>query len=221
MRIVHFSDWHWNFQKIPEADLYICSGDMYPDWHMPSQKVKIKQLGRVWKFTEEGYPGFKQYLGSPESPIVCLRGNHDHADMAPLFKGCNLIHEFIDNEVIEVEGLRITGHRGVPYINGSFSDEVLRYDLIDKVRQMADDCDIYVTHYPPQDRWDNGYGLEGMLNWFEYSTKNKNVLHCYGHIHEEGGQVLSDGHVTYSNAATTYNILEGSPETGWKDVSPP
>jgi hypothetical protein len=32
---------------------------------------------------------------------------------------------------------------------------------------------------------------------------------------------LEHGHVTFSNAATTYNVIEGSPETGWKDVSTP
>jgi Icc-related predicted phosphoesterase len=220
MRVVHFSDWHWNFEKLPAADLYVCSGDMYRDWMMPAKQVRIKQYALVHKFTRGPHPGFRQYLGSPDAPIVCVRGNHDYADLAPLFfEDCNLIHEFIDNEVIEVEGLRITGHRGIPYINGSFSDEIFRADLIDKVRMMADDCDLYVTHYPPADVWDNGYGLEGMLNWFEYNTKN--VLHMYGHIHEAGGQVLEHGHVTFSNAATTYNVIEGSPETGWKDVSTP
>lgn len=31
MRIVHFSDWHGVYKKLPEADLYICTGDMLPN----------------------------------------------------------------------------------------------------------------------------------------------------------------------------------------------
>ena len=225
MRIVHFSDWHWEFSKLPEADLYVCSGDMYPD--CPSidkfgQRQKrierIKQFSHANKLAANG--GFKQYLGSPDAPVICVRGNHDYADLAPLFEGCNLVHEFIVNEVVEVAGLRVTGHRGIPHIYGGFADEMGRAELLDLARSMDDSCDLYLTHYPPAGVLDNEYGLGGILSWMEYKTKKSNVLHCMGHIHEEGGQTLQHGHVLFSNAATTYNLLEGSPEEGWKNVSP-
>jgi hypothetical protein len=62
--------------------------------------------------------------------------------------------------------------------------------------------------------------MPDLVNHLGYNCTKPNVLHCHGHIHECGGKVVHAGNVTYSNAATTYNILEGSPETGWRDESP-
>ncbi len=230
MRIVHISDWHWQFQKLPEADLYVVTGDMLKD-HDCSDKYgdrnirleRIKQHAGMQKLQKNG--GFSQFLGSPKAPLICVRGNHDFVEIAPLFADCNLVHEFIKNEVIEVLGMKITGHRGVPAINGYFSDEVHRNDLLDRVRAM-EVSDVYVTHYPPDIRGLDGteycyYGLDGMSNNLLYRDHGgRQALHCFGHIHECGGNILSREGVFFSNAATTYNILEGSPTTGWADISP-
>ncbi len=243
MKIVHFSDWHNSFHKLPEADLYICTGDMFdnypvrkaeevsrpfqvPLWHYTIDKEyeKIKQAEWCKLFTAAG--GFRQYLGSPDAPIVCVRGNHDFINIAPMFKDCNLVHEFVGNELIEVLKLKITGHQGIPLIfNGTWNDETPRPDLTELVNQMPH-ADIFLTHYPPHQVLDseekaNGhvsyYGLEKMKETL-IGKMGERGLHCFGHIHGSGAQIKEFGAgqivgshgplYIFSNAATTYNEIE-------------
>lgn len=215
MHIVHFSDWHGEQFQLPEADLYVCTGDMYDnypvydkvDWFkITPERESVKQYEEAAKLAREG--GFKQYLGSPEAPVVCVRGNHDFYSLAPLFEGCNLAHEFVDNEIVEVAGLKITGHRGIPYIYGTWSDEESRADLKDRLRAMPG-ADVYLTHYPPSGVLDGGYGLESMADNLMY--RGMKALHCFGHIHEEGGQTKRLATVTFSNAARNINVIDWSP----------
>lgn len=157
-------------------------------------------------------------LGSPDAPIICVRGNHDFVPIAPIFAGCN-VTELVDNEVHEVLGKRITGHRGIPWIYGGWNDEVQRPELIDRMKALPH-ADIYVTHYPPRgvldyDGWlgrgEIHYGLEEMANHlvFRYPTvETVDALHCFGHVHERGGETEQHGGVLFSNAATCFNVIE-------------
>lgn len=231
MRLVHFSDWHWSFGKLPEADLYVCTGDMltnFPvanpafacDYQIDRRHEQRMQPKAIALFVAKA--GFSKLLGSPAAPIVCVRGNHDFVPIAPLFTGCGPVTEIVCNEVVTVAGLRITGHRGVPTINGSWNDETPRGDLMDRLRAMPA-ADVYVTHYPPAGVLDGvgvHYGLEGAANELVYRHSAVHGLHCFGHVHECGGTVQVTGSFTFSNAATTYNVLEGDPTIGWVDVSP-
>lgn len=246
MRIVHVSDSHWGFYRYPEADLYVFTGDEYDNYLRLTKlskknKKKLDYLGQdghggsyiVDKRHEAemqlkaaknfaGRGGIKKCLGSPDAPIVCVRGNHDFADLAPLFDGCNLAHEFKNNEVIEVAGLRITGHRGVPPINGAWNDEMSEPDLVARFRAMDPDCDLYLTHYPAggvdldlPGRW----GLNECENWFHYQAKRKHIIHMFGHIHECGGLAVRRGDIWFSNAARCHNVFEGDSESGWQQVN--
>lgn len=241
MRIVHFSDWHWRFRSLPEADLYVCTGDMYDNYPVPlmfgsrtcsdgshanwtierTREVAL-QATDAGVFVAGG--GFRQLMGSPDAPVVCVRGNHDFADLSSLFGGCNLVHEFVDNEVIEVLGLRITGHRGIPCIFGTWNDEVERPALTERVRRM-ERCDLFLTHYPPSGMLDYeilrgkvvSYGLDGMLEELE-SRMPLTAVHCFGHIHGCGGVIKETGpgsiiggegpRRVYSNAACHVNVIE-------------
>lgn len=231
------SDWHWIFRSIPEADLYVCTGDMcdnYPTrqgpkdrmridgsygWRISVENERLRQGEAIKHFVKDG--GFRACLGSPDAPVVCVRGNHDFVDLATLFDGCNLVHEFIDNEVVEVLGMRVSGHRGIPYIYGSWSDETQRADLMDRVRAIPEKLDLLLTHYPPALVLDmevssNGrvdaYGLESMSH-IVFNKMNNGGIHCFGHIHGAGGRTEKIGDdsefsVTFSNAATTFNIID-------------
>lgn len=235
MRIVHFSDWHWKFKGLPEADLYVCTGDMYDNypvvdrssggrkWHIdPHREVEL-QLTDARVMVSQG--GFRQLLGSPDAPIVCVRGNHDYADLAPLFEGCNLVHEFVNNETVEVLGKRITGHRGIPWIYGTWNDEFQKYRLQKRLDEMPK-ADVFLTHYPPADVLDfemmargriEHYGLDGMHEVMESKMGDRGV-HCFGHIHGCGGIVkeFGPGQIigatgylhTYSNAACHTNLID-------------
>lgn len=235
MRIVHISDSHWTTTDYPAADLYVHTGDAlrnYPvkklmaysvDWEIDPTVEKIKQKLAMESFAKS--VGMRQFLGNPDAPIVCVRGNHDFVPIAPLFAGCNLVHEFVDNEVVELDVagtvLRITGHRGVPWIGGDrpgcWNDEVSRPELIERFKRMDMGCDLYLTHYTPDGAFKNdGYGLEEVMNHIEYNCTTKHPLWMMGHIHECGGWIEHYSNVYYSNAATTFNVIEGDPETGWK-----
>lgn len=232
MRICHFSDWHWNWLDLPAADLYICTGDMLKNfpvktmraygtsWSIDPAVERIKQKLAMHQFTQD--KGFRSLLGNPDAPVLSVRGNHDFVGIAPLFADCNHVHEFLDNEVVVLDTggchLRVTGHRGVPYIAGTWSDELLRADLTDRMRRMPPDVDIYLTHYPPSGvQLDDGYGLDGMANWMMYEREGKG-LHCFGHIHEAGGFTFSAGGTLFSNGAKYWNLIEGDPESGWTQV---
>jgi Icc-related predicted phosphoesterase len=235
MRVCHFSDMHGNFRQLPAADLYICTGDALQNfplapgtrhpqlrrdgtvrfWTIDKDVEAAEQTRWLTTFLLDG--GFRRYLASPDAPIVCVRGNHDFVDLARLFEGCNLVHEFIDSEGIDLEvageTVRIAGHRGIPYIFGSWNDEESRADLKDRFRRMPL-ADIYLTHFPPAGILDSempsghgeSYGLEGVVDALTYRVQR--ALHCFGHIHECGGRTKKVGDVTFSNAATTHNVIE-------------
>lgn len=218
MRIVHFSDWHWSFERsLPEADLYVCTGDMLdnygiarpapgfpfglaiePEYEASRQRADVEAFVRA--------RGFRRLLGSPDAPVVCVRGNHDFMDLAPLFEGCNLVHEFIANEQIEVCGLRVTGHRGIPYIMGTWADETPRPDLLDRFRAMPR-ADLYLTHYAPAGILDERLGLDGVASALARRHTDDSFIHCFGHIHEAYG-VAQFGSGVFSNAATTWHVIE-------------
>lgn len=229
VRVVHFSDWHAQWKKLPEADLYVCTGDMHPDflqneivndrphkwphrrWFQDPLYARREQL--AWAHLAAH--GLRDHLGSPDAPVVAVRGNHDFADLATLFRCCNLVHEFLDNEIVEVCGLKITGHRGIPYINGMWSDETQRPELLERVRAMTcEGVNLVLTHYSSAgilDRANSGHtGLEGMASAL-YNRILPGGAHMFGHIHEEGGKVHRHGDVYFSNAATAFNILEIKP----------
>lgn len=241
MKIVHFSDWHWNFRSLPDADLYVCTGDMYDNypvhdkprdrrrmdgsygWRIDREREEAFQAADTALFVKEG--GFRRFLNSPDAPIVCVRGNHDFIDLAPLFQGCGPVHELRDNELLEVNGFRITGHRGIPFIFGSWNDEVQRDVLLARVKAMPE-ADIFLTHYPPADILDyeimargriESYGLEGMKEEL-FNKMGSVAVHCFGHIHGCGGltKELGEGaiiggegpYTIFSNAACNFNEFE-------------
>jgi len=228
VRVVHASDWHWGFQQCPEADLYVFTGDMLPNHRIKDrdkgsytygqyttdpEHERLYQAQDIREFLFKG--GMRRFLASPDAPIVCVRGNHDFVDLAPMFEGCNFRHEFVDNEVIGVDCggtmLSVTGHRGIPWINGRWSDETPRPELLERVRAMTcEGVDLVLTHYSAMgvlDKAGSHLGLEGMA-----SALGNRILpggaHCFGHIHECGGRVEQLGDIWFSNAATSVNILE-------------
>lgn len=251
IRIVHFSDWHGHAVALPEADLYVCTGDMlsnfpvverdrghpnFRGWKIdPAKEVEL-QGRQVRQLVANG--GMRARLGSPDAPVVCVRGNHDYIDLAGMFEGCNLVHEFVNNELVDIAGVRVTGHRGVPFIYGTWNDEMSKPDLRDLVDRMPE-ADVFVTHYPPAGMldspmppglsmgggWAETFGLDGMVQALlrkvssEYELTDTGLTdvtparaaHCFGHIHECGGYKTQAVDIMFSNAATTVNVFDIEP----------
>lgn len=253
IKVCHFSDWHGRAVQLPAADLYVCTGDMlenfpvkdrdrgsytYRDWKIDPEHERSMQGRQVNQFHQNG--GFRRLMGNPDAPVVCVRGNHDFIDLALMFRGCD-VHELISNEllVIKVGGidLRVTGHRGIPFIYGGWNDETQRPDLIDLVDKMPE-ADLFLTHYPPAGMldssmppglsmgggWAESWGLEGMANKILHKVSSEFVFddqepinkaacaaHCFGHIHECGGSTLKVADVIFSNAAQGVNVFDIEP----------
>ncbi len=212
VKIVHFSDWHGvGIAQLPEADLYICTGDMYPDFH--GYRTSATELAQHdWPLT------YAPLLTSPEAPVVCVRGNHDMIPTARLFEGPKRQVYEIDraSQPHTVLGLRIGGFWGVRAIGPSKADPTRLNGadptqdarLVERVKALPRDLDILVTHMPPQgclDRDDvREYGLRELREWiFDCQPE----LHCFGHVHESTGLDRLKG-TLMSNAACGYNEIE-------------
>lgn len=221
MKIVHFSDWHGSLdEQLPEADLYVCTGDMLPNFTSHTFRNQYESSLQM-EFVEgwiRSFGSFSKLFSSKDAPVVCVRGNHDYIDLKHLFSGCNFVHEFVENELIEVNGLKITGHRGIPYIYGTWNDEIKRDDLKNIAFDMPS-ADIYLTHYGPQfvldsDRPPNQgyadrgrhYGLEGLSD--NLLSRGNKAVHCFGHVHECTCEIEKIGSIRFSNAALGFNVIE-------------
>lgn len=241
MRIVHVSDLHGQFYNLPEADLYIITGDMldnYPDvveitakhktndmnmfghfgsgWTREINPEKEKRLQSEWyekKFRKKKRT-LRTFFGSPDAPVICVRGNHDFVDLGPMFEG--EVYEISKScYSYNVLGLDVGGFRGINYIAGEWSDETPMYNFYDMVRRLPKNLDLMVTHSPPYNildgRFNEKYGIQAYAAWITekiYLEEKLPKLFCFGHIHNDH-QVLNweDGTI-FSNAATTHNIIE-------------
>jgi Icc-related predicted phosphoesterase len=225
LTLVHISDWHGAFAKVPWADAYFITGDMlknYPEYTRTYCELNdipwIEPPRETFKQSEDVRTlKFRKYLGNPDAPIYIVRGNHDFVYLSRAFDGGPVFEFDHDNYVYELEGLRIGGFRGVTYLEGDWSDEMKFVDLCRQVERLPKDIDILLTHAPPRGIMDKvgSYGrgpnvgirpLVGYLNSQAY--KNGSLrLHCFGHIHENFGTCKPDPGdcgITYSNAATGY-----------------
>jgi Icc-related predicted phosphoesterase len=219
MKVVHFSDWHAAFRELPEADLYVCTGDMMKDFHCygPARdEFLMEQSQREWA---DSIPSLRVSFGSPKAPVVCVRGNHDFTPLSILFRGGPVFEINEPNDVYEFGGLRFGGCRGINYIVGFWSDELREPDFNHVTGKLPLDLDVLVTHSPPWgilDQWEHyspGGGHLGAEAISRYLTRAQYEgkmpkAHLFGHIHESCGLNLDTNGILFSNAATTVNVLE-------------
>ena len=231
VRIVHSSDWHGQKKKLPFADIYIFTGDMYPNFGVPPRDVRsviwdpiepvseAKQQ-RNWASSKDGQ--LRSVLENQEAPVLCVRGNHDFTDAR--FQHMNAEEIFVPVNTFEACGLKFGGMRGVPPINARWADELEDAEFEYKARQLPDDIDVLVTHAPPYGILDDittfrpleseylgSQALRAYVNRRHIQEGNDKPalkLHCFGHIHERGGQLEKHGNTWFSNAATTFNIID-------------
>lgn len=76
MKIVHFSDWHGDAMPLPHADLYVCTGDMLPNFRI--FVFEVHGVGNVeWEQNMDllGFPA----RGKPQAGLL-LEKHPPHAD---------------------------------------------------------------------------------------------------------------------------------------------
>lgn len=227
MRIVHFSDWHGKMKELPEADIYVCTGDMLPNFP-ERQELRYNQVVyRIVRSVEEvkqrewikdNKELLRSKMKSSDAPIVCVRGNHEFVNLGNYFIG--EVYEIKrPTDYFEVKGIRFGGMRGWvmrPYdgISNIWGDELTPEGFENEARLLHEDIDVLLTHVPPNGildrtgRYSIGEdSLNRYINLKHYYYNKPLELHCFGHVHESFGMNYTDDTV-FSNAATVFNVID-------------
>lgn len=221
-RISHISDNHSRTFEVPEADLYVFSGDCLPD------KLE-RTYGYGWRHDKKAQYNWiqarkgtwRKAFGIKDQPVICLQGNHDWYHFRDLFGG--EVYDEQAGKVQTIAGLKVGLVRGVTSCGGFWNDE--KMDNGDfGIDDLDYDIDLLVTHSPPHGILDlvprgEHIGSQDIRSWYtarDYALplpKTKCFVHCFGHVHDQGGkiQILSQPDEALqicSNAATTINHFE-------------
>lgn len=207
MRLIHFSDWHSDESVLPEADLYVCTGDMLPNsraWSW-AHKGAEEHFQRGWIASAVGRYG---KIVSSKAPLLVVRGNHDYLDLAPLFaEWPGEVYEFTRPSVKMIGGIKFGGFRGVPPICDMWADEMSERELEHRCEQLGE-VDVLVTHCPAYGYLDYGgahFGSEAVRTYLDRGGAKR--AHLFGHVHEDA-RVKQQGGILLSNAACTVNVIE-------------
>ncbi len=205
MRIVHFSDWHGALKPLPDADLYVCTGDMYPNTKACFWADKEPEA----RFQADWAKRHAKHFASLKAPVFCVRGNHDFAELYPLFAETkSFVCEFAAAGVFSFGKLRFGGFRGVPPINGVWADEICEGEIEHQTTLLTSasaNIDVLVTHGPARGYLDDGYGSKALRSFVDATPLR---AHLFGHIHERAGEGTSTGGTHLSNAAQTVRVVD-------------
>lgn len=202
MKIFAFSDTHGmhNQLTIPEADLYICAGDV-TNYKAPHNNYFEMDAFITWY---RKLPGIK----------IFVPGNHDTSVSTRLFFMRDVPGIiFLEHEYKIIEGISFFGSPYTPeFCNWSYNaseEELKRYWKTLEIHKI----DILVTHGPPFGIMD---AIPDSLQTLEHvgdkellkvisSLKVRPKYHIFGHIHDNkmvinSGKKIIDG-ITYMNVS--------------------
>lgn len=210
MKILHSSDLHGGFKKLLrtaiEFDVWVDSGDFFPNKTRGDISVEPvwQKKWAVWKGVG---PRLCDWLKG--RPLVCIGGNHDYTDLAAIVRSAGGTAFNLADGPVTIGGKTFAGFRDIPYIAGEWAGETHEFSGL-VAEAMACDPDFLVTHAPPAGILDtNGThpcGIKPLTAHLSYAP-HRVVAHMFGHIHTQGGSVVSEMGITFSNAATGINPL--------------
>lgn len=154
--------------------------------------------------TQEEYEKFMEWMNALDFRCkIVIAGNHDGLIEAGIVHNFGANIHYLCDSGLEFEGFKIWGSPYTPtFLNWHFmckrgADIKKHWDLIPQ------DTAILITHGPPQgilDETDRGThaGCSDLRNAVEQIQPK---IHCFGHIHEGGGQVLELGTTKFVNCS--------------------
>ncbi len=202
MKVVCISDTHrmHGYLDVPDGDILIHAGD-FTDWG---------SLNDILDFSE--------WLKSlPHKSKIIVAGNHDikfesypEMAIAALKNKCKEVI-YLNNKIVEVNGLKIFGCPYTPRFAGSFQLDLTQEGDKEFWETLIPDCiDILVTHGPPygildsvKRGFDGAFETEncGSRGLLDRVIKIKPKLHVFGHIHESYGKIKQRYGITFVNAS--------------------
>lgn len=200
LKIVAISDVHerWHKLVIPKCDLLISCGD-----------YSFRGESRVVR-------EFHEWLNKQDAKhIISVQGNHElwvekNFEEAKLIaqNACPKIH-FIDEGLVEIEGLKIWGSAITPWFN-NWAWNRKRSEIEQHWKEIPDNTNILITHGPPysildQTTYFTGEPKPGYLGCEELYKRINELkdldLHFFGHIHSPGGQQVHRNGKSFYNTA--------------------
>lgn len=194
MKLVAISDLHgkWNKITIPECDVLISAGD-------------YSFKGEPWMVKN-----FHKWMAKqPAKHFISVQGNHelevekDFANKKLIAQEqCPNVH-FIDEGLVEIEGIKIWGSAITPYFHNWAWNKHRGEEIKPHWDKIPDDIDVLVTHGPPRGILDEvnyvdgtfkeHVGCDDLYNRILQLSKCK--IHIFGHIHSGYGfKAVHDKH---------------------------
>lgn len=208
MILIHSSDWHGKTFKLPWADIYTFTGDMFEDYFIGGkpQKEKSRQI-------QESHLDVignlrDAYLTNKDAPVIICRGNHCFTDYEHRFGG-EVYSIDTEPKSFKVKGITFGGVRGHPYIGPGHSDGIK--DTFKLFKNMPSNIEVMLTHAPPYSILDSAFycniGMKGYLDYIKSYKSNNIKLGLFGHVHEGFGEEFIYNKL-FSNASEGYRILK-------------
>ena len=194
MRIVAVSDTHrkWGFD-IPDGDIFIYAGDISFFGNSDDIVYFDTVLEQLYK------------LPYKEDKILIIGGNHDKylESYGKEFKErARGICNYLEDETIEINGIKFYGSPWTPYINRNFAFGLEIEKRKEKWDKIPLNIDVLITHSPPFQILDNtikGHSI-GCKELQNKVFEIKPILHLFGHSHASNG-IKQIGNTLFCNVS--------------------
>lgn len=196
MKLVIISDTHEKHDKVvlPEGDVLIHCGDF------------------TYQGVTQRVAAFAHWMKNQNfAHKICIPGNHELSfgpAVAHRNTVINLIKEagitYLEDSSTEIDGVKFYGAPWTPFFFNWAFNLPRGEQLANKWKQIPEDVNVLITHGPPHgildQTSDNGsQGCEELAK--RVKTLPNLKVHCFGHLHQDGGKTIDINGVKFVNAA--------------------
>lgn len=195
-KLVIISDTHEKHDKIvlPEGDVLIHCGD----FTFQGVSWKVEQFA-TWMKAQD----FKHK--------ICIAGNHELSfgnAVKHRWQVIKMIEDagitYLQDSSTEIDGIKFYGSPWTPFFFNWQFNLPRGEPLANKWKEIPEDTNVLITHGPPwgilDQTSDNGsQGCEELAIRVKQLSNLK--LHCFGHLHQDGGKTVEIDGVKFVNAA--------------------